>query len=126
MIKPRLLVEEKPIEQAYLAENIFHSLQAIQNQLQKEITSKQRTIERQESEIQKLRAELEEKSTRNAELNEKLVFCQKQTEGGRQLINKLLNDLDRLQQNVEWYKRTYETRSVFGVIKDRIKYFFIK
>ena len=121
MIKPLLPIKSEPVEQAYLAENIYHSLQSIQLQLEKEIISKQKTIERQELEIQNLRSELETKKLVVSEVNEKLAYCQRNVEGNRQLINKLLNDIERLQLDVEWYKRTYESRSFFGTIKEKLK-----
>jgi chromosome segregation ATPase len=114
------LLDSSPIEQAFLAENIFHSLQSIQLQLEKEIISKQRTIERQEQEIQNLRTELDQRNTTVLEINSKLRECHKQTEGNRQLVNKLLNDIDRLQNDVAWYKRTYESRSLLGTLKQKL------
>lgn len=115
-----MLTANKSLEDAFLAENIYHSLQAIQAQLEKEITSKQKTIDRQEAEILKLRNDLDEKNNTNVELTKKFNICQKQAEGNRQLINKLLNDLDRLQQDLEWYKRTYESRSLLGTIRQKV------
>jgi len=41
-------------------------------------------------------------------------------EGNRQLINKLLGDLSKLQNDVEWYKRTYEQRSFLGTLREKI------
>lgn len=120
MNKPGMLTANKSLEDAFLAENIYHSLQAIQAQLEKEITSKQKTIDRQEAEILKLRNDLDEKNNTNVELTKKFNICQKQAEGNRQLINKLLNDLDRLQQDLEWYKRTYESRSLLGTIRQKV------
>jgi septal ring factor EnvC (AmiA/AmiB activator) len=117
----KTIVEVPELEKAYMAENIFQVLRSIQQQLEKEVVSKQRTIERQEDEIRKLRAELEQKNDYTALLNARLQDCQKNTEGSRQLINKLLNDIARLQQDVEWYKRTYETRSLLGTILEKLK-----
>jgi len=65
-----------------------------------------------------------EKTNLVSELNAKLIQCRSQSEGNRQLINKLITDIDKLQQNVDWYKRTYESRSLLGVIKDKMKHFF--
>ncbi|HEY0060085.1 MAG TPA: hypothetical protein VGB56_13195 [Flavisolibacter sp.] len=113
-------VEVPELEKAYMAENIFQVLRSIQQQLEKEIVAKQRTIERQEDELGKLRAELEQKNEHTAMLNARLQDCQRNTEGSRQLINKLLNDISRLQQDVEWYKRTYETRSLIGTIRQKL------
>ena len=126
MIKPLHSVKNDSLEHSYLAENIYLSLQTIQLQLEKEIISKQKSIERQEEEIRKLRSELEQKSKNIIEVNAELTLCLKNAEGNRQLINKLLNDIERLRQDIDWYKRTYESRSLLGVIKDRIKFLFSK
>jgi hypothetical protein len=63
---------------------------------------------------------LEDKNNLILQLNEKVAVCQQNAEGSRQLINKLLNDIERLQQDVEWYKRTYEKRSLLGTIKEKL------
>lgn len=103
-----------------MAENIFQALRLIQQQLEKEIVSKQRTIERQEEEIRRQRTDLEQKSETITKLTLGLQDCQKNSEGNRQLINKLLSDISRMQQDIEWYKRTYETRSLLGTLKQKI------
>jgi peptidoglycan hydrolase CwlO-like protein len=117
-------VEVSELEQTYMAENVFQVLRSIQQQLEKEIVSKQKTIERQEEELRLIRHELGQKNEQATVLSTKLQDCQKNNEGNRQLINKLLNDIDRQQQDLEWYKRTYEDRSLLGVIKDKLKHFF--
>jgi predicted nucleic acid-binding Zn-ribbon protein len=114
------VAEPLEMEQSFMAENIFQALRLIQQQLEKEIVSKQKTIERQEEEIRRQRADLEQKNELVINLNMKLQECQKNTEGNRQLINKLLNDISRVQQDVEWYKRTYESRSLLGTLKQKI------
>lgn len=119
-MRKTITADAPELEQAFMAENIFQALKLIQNQLEKEIVSKQRTIERQEEEIRSLRAELGQKNDHIINLNLRLQECQKNTEGNRQLVNKLLNDIGRLQQDVEWYKRTYETRSLLGTLKQKI------
>lgn len=100
--------------------DISHSLNVIEEKIDKEIAAKQRTIERQEQEIQRLHVLTEEKNGLILQLNDKLGDCSRNNEGNRQLINKLLNDIDRLQQDIEWYKRTYETRSFLGTIKQKL------
>lgn len=114
------VAEPLEMEQSFMAENIFQALRLIQQQLEKEIVSKQKTIERQEEEIRRQRADLEQKNELVINLNMKLQECQKNAEGNRQLINKLLNDISRVQQDVEWYKRTYESRSLLGTLKQKI------
>jgi len=100
------------------------ALKLIDQKLEKEIASKQDIINWQQEELKRLRSEVVEKTDLVADLNAKLIECRSQSEGNRQLINKLITDIDKLQQNVDWYKRTYESRSLLGVIKDKLKHFF--
>ncbi|ULQ56471.1 hypothetical protein KJS94_17615 [Flavihumibacter rivuli] len=53
-------------------------------------------------------------------LQQSLDECKRTTEGNKQLINKLLGDITRLTQEIEWYKRTYESRSLLGVLKEKL------
>jgi len=46
----------------------------------------------------------------NAELNE----------GNKQLMDKLLGNISKLQNDVDWYKRTYEQRSVLGYFREKL------
>ncbi|MBS1736084.1 MAG: hypothetical protein JSS98_05690, partial [Bacteroidetes bacterium] len=88
--------------------------------MDEEIGYKQQTITRQENEIQKLRSIIDEKNIVIRDTADKLQDCQRSSEGNRQLINKLLADIDRLKQDIEWYKRTYVYRSFFGTIKQKL------
>ena len=115
-----MLLDQYDIHQEKALKEIQHSIQEIQLRLEKETAAKQRTIERQEIEISRLRADLDSKTSTIADLTTKHTECQRNSEGNRQLVNKLLNDLERAQQDVEWYKRTYETRTIWGVLKDRL------
>jgi len=99
-------------------------LKLIDQKLENEIASKQDIIEWQKEELKRLQSEVLEKANLISELNTRLIECRSQSEGNRQLINKLITDIDKLQQNVDWYKRTYESRSLLGVIKDKLKHFF--
>jgi chromosome segregation ATPase len=103
-------------------EDIHQSLEYIEQKLDAEVQAKQNTISRYEKEMERLHGLLTEKEKIILETGEKLNDCAKTNEGNRQLINKLLNDIDRLNQDIEWFKRTYERRSLAGVIKDRLKY----
>jgi predicted nucleic acid-binding Zn-ribbon protein len=105
---------------------VLKTLKSIEQKLEKEITVSQNMIEWQQGELKRLQFETVEKNNTIAELNTRLAECRSQVEGNRQLINKLINDIDRLQQNIDWYKRTYESRSLFGVIKDKLKHIFSK
>jgi predicted nucleic acid-binding Zn-ribbon protein len=105
---------------------VLKTLKSIEQKLEKEITVSQNMIEWQQEELKRLQFETAEKNNTIAELNTRLADCRTHVEGNRQLINKLINDIDRLQQNIDWYKRTYESRSLFGVIKDKLKHIFSK
>jgi predicted RNase H-like nuclease (RuvC/YqgF family) len=102
------------------------SLEMIEHKLDTEIAAKQNTIDRQENEIQRLHGLVEEKNKIILEINGKLVECMRNSEGNRQLINKLLNDMSRFQQDIEWYKRTYENRSLLGTLREKLKRTFTK
>ena len=103
---------------------VVRTLKLIDQKLEKEITSKQDIIKWQQEELKRLQSEVLEKTNLVAELNTKLIECRSMSEGNRQLINKLITDIDKLQQNIDWYKRTYESRSLLGVIKDKMKHLF--
>src|SRR5262245_14570826 len=103
---------------------VLKALKNIEQRLEGELGAKQEFIEWQQVEQRRLHTEISQKNSTISDLNDKLAECRSHVEGNRQLINKLITDIDRLQQNVEWYKRTYETRSLFGVIKDKLKHVF--
>ena len=120
----KLSTEDSINEATPLAEDLFRSIKAIQLKLEDEMAGKQRIIEENWAEIKKLRATVQEKKGAIQKLEACVAEAQRNNEGNRQIINKLLNDLDRMQQDIEWYKRTYEHRSFLGVIKDKIKFVF--
>ena len=105
------------------AENAWvqNKLDQVLQLLKEEIHFKQQTISRQEEEISKLRTIIEQKNGLLVVSESRLAECHKQSEGNRQLINKLLNDLRKVQNDVEWYKRTYERRSLLGVLREKLK-----
>jgi phage shock protein A len=76
-------------------EELIDRLKQLEEQLQKEQNEKEETEKILKDEIRK-------------------------QEGTKQLINKLLEDIRRYQNDIEWYKRTYETRSFFGTIKEKL------
>ena len=110
------LQDDKPLSLEY----INAILEQIDQKMDEEIGYKQQTITRQESEIQKLRTVIEEKNMTIKEMGDKVLECQRSSEGNRQLINKLLADIDHLKQDIEWYKRTYVHRSFLGTIKQKL------
>jgi len=99
---------------------IRQALEGIEEKMESEISAKQRTIDRQEEELRRLQALLEEKNQVIADIEGKMLESMRKSEGNRQLINKLLGDIDRLNQDVEWYKRTFEKRSLLGTIRQKL------
>ena len=118
----KLLTENYDLDQGQLVQNIYRSLEQIQQKLEDEISNKQLVIDSCNAEVKALRAKVSGKDQVIQNLENIISESQRNIEGNRQLINKLLNDLDRMQRDLEWYKRTYEKRSLLGVIKDKLKH----
>ena len=74
-------------------------------------------LDRESSELKK---QLKERDTILKNYKEQLDTAQHSIEGNRQLINKLLGDLSKLQNDIDWYKRTYEQRSFLGTVREKI------
>jgi septal ring factor EnvC (AmiA/AmiB activator) len=100
--------------------HLNEQLAQIARYLEHEIASKQQTIEEQRQEIKKLKMEINVKATLISGLEQQLNQSAQHTEGHRQLINKLLNDIAHFQNDIDWYKRTYERRSIWGVLKEKL------
>jgi chromosome segregation ATPase len=73
-----------------------------------------------ETDINNLTKQLNGKDSEIKTLKEELENVQHLMEGNRQLINKFLGDLSKLQNDIDWYKKTYEKRSFLGVIREKI------
>ncbi|MEO6356945.1 MAG: hypothetical protein ABIU77_20225 [Ferruginibacter sp.] len=73
-----------------------------------------------EKDIENLLHSIQDKETELKNYKEQLENARHSIEGNRQLINKLLGDLSKLQNDVDWYKRTYEQRSFLGTVKEKI------
>lgn len=116
----KMLTEKHIQEQPLLLEAVYESIKKIEEKLDEEITNKQAVIDGSWNEIRTLRQALQQKDQHIIQLEKNMAECQRNAEGNRQIINKLLNDLDRMQQDIEWYKRTYETRSLLGTIKEKV------
>ena len=114
----KLLTDKYQAEQIDVIDDIFTSLKEIKLKLEDEVAAKQISIEGSQEEIRNLREALGNKDQVISKLEIKITECQRANEGNRQIINKLLNDLDRMQQDIEWYKRTYEKRSFIGYLKE--------
>jgi alpha-N-acetylglucosamine transferase len=125
-MKHSISVKTNSITELEKIDDLQQLMEMIEQKLDTEIVAKQTTIDRQEQEIQRVHRLVEDKNKIILEINEKLVDSMRNSEGNRQLINKLLNDIDRLNRDMDWYKRTYEKRSLAGLIKDKLKYFFSK
>jgi predicted RNase H-like nuclease (RuvC/YqgF family) len=119
-MKHSISVKSHSVSDLEKIDDFQQSLEMIEHKLDTEIAAKQNTIDRQEKEIQRLHGLVEEKNKIILEINGKLVECMRNSEGNRQLINKLLNDIDRLNRDIEWYKRTFETRSLLGTIWQKL------
>src|SRR5215813_2888551 len=105
---------------------ILRTLASIQQRLEKDAEVNHQILQWQQTELKRLQHEAVERNNVINDLSTKLLECQTQSEGSRQLINKLITDIDRFQQAIEWYRKTYETRSLAGIIKDKLKHFFIR
>jgi uncharacterized coiled-coil protein SlyX len=117
----KVLTENYELDQTQVVQNIYTSLEEIRQKLESEITYKQTIIDGCGNEIKLLRSQIVVKEQAIQNLQDKVLENQRSIEGNRQLINKLLNDLERMQQDVEWYKRTYEHRSLFGHLNQALK-----
>lgn len=122
----KILTENYEVDQAQLVQHIYRSLEAIQQQLEEEISNKQTIIDDCYTEIKTLRSQAAAKNEVIANLENNVSENQRNIEGNRQLINKLLNDLTRMQQDIDWYKRTYEKRSLLGIVKDKVKHMIVR
>ena len=120
-MKHSIILDSQQIAGQGNIEEVQQSLELIEHKLDSEILAKQRTIDHQQQEIQRLHILLETKDKIILEISEKLAECTNNNEGNRQLINKLLGDIDRLRQDLDWYKKTYETRSFIGAITEKLK-----
>jgi hypothetical protein len=108
--------EDKDIE----LHAIHERLEKIRLYMEKEIVFKQRLIEGQEDQIRNLKARADEKDVVIQRLEGQLMECRQTNEGTRQLINKLLSDISSYQKDIDWYKRTYEKRSLLGTIRQKL------
>ena len=125
-MKHTIILDSQHIAGQSNLEDVQQSLELIEHKLDSEILAKQRTIEHQQQEIQRLHLLIEGNDKTILETSEKLAECTNNNEGNRQLINKLLGDIDRLRQDLNWYERTFEKRSLAGVLKDRFRFFLKK
>jgi peptidoglycan hydrolase CwlO-like protein len=95
-------------------------LSQISAYINNEIAGKQATILRLQQQLQELTDRLGQKDGQLENLQQKLDECKENTEGQRQLMNKLLNDIGNYQKDLLWYRKTYEQRSLLGILKDKL------
>jgi predicted nucleic acid-binding Zn-ribbon protein len=70
--------------------------------------------------VQGLVKDGEKKDNEIRYLKEELQKAKQHSEGNSQLINKLLGELSKLHNDIDWYKRTYEKRSLLGTIREKV------
>ena len=100
-------------------ESLDRQLSLIRTFIENEIAVKQGTIVRLQDQLQELSTLLVQKDAQVEIMQQKLAECQLNVEGQRQLMNKLLNDISNYQRDILWYRRTYEQRSLIGILKDK-------
>src|SRR4051812_11970916 len=109
------------IANSVLEDSIMEALFHLRELMEKELDMKNTDIRKQ---YQAIDALLQEREYLKKELDKsrnELRNAQQLTEGNKQLINKLIGDIARLNQDVQWYKRTYIDRSFWGRFKDKMK-----
>jgi len=111
---------EEQINEQFELESINKALGVISRYLQTEMARKEHFIEKLEAGADALRKIISEKDTQILNLQGKLQEMLQSSEGNRQIINKLLNDISHYQKDLDWYKRTYEKRSLLGTIKEKL------
>ncbi len=119
-LSERLKVIDKNEDKDIELHAIHDNLEKIRLYMEKEIAFKQRLIESQEEQMHKLKARADEKDVVIQRLEGQLLECRQTNEGTRQLINKLLSDISNYQKDLEWYKRTFEKRSLLGTIRQKL------
>ncbi len=99
---------------------IHERLEKIRLYMEKEIAFKQGLIEGQDEQMRPTKARVAANDVVIQRLEGQLLECRQTNEGTRQLINKLLSDISGYQKDLEWYKRTYEKRSLLGTIRQKL------
>lgn len=95
-------------------------LRQVYSHLLSENEHKRERIEELIDRLKQLEEQLQKEQNEKEETEKILKDEIRKQEGTKQLINKLLEDIRRYQNDIEWYKRTYETRSFFGTIKEKL------
>src|SRR5437867_286063 len=111
---------EKQLNGVMSHDMIRQNLDQIRSFIEIELAEKKETIKEQAAEIEELKNALQQKDIAVGMFEANTREFQETAEGNRQLINKLLGDISRLQNDVDWYRRTYETRSFLGTLKQKL------
>ena|SRR5688572_9700761 len=111
---------EKQLNGVISHDLIRQGLDQIRSFIELELAEKKDTIKEQAVEIEELKKILQQKDIAISMFEANTREFQETAEGNRQLINKLLGDISRLQNDIDWYKRTYEKRSLLGVLREKI------
>jgi len=111
---------EKQLNGVMSHDMIRQNLDQIRSFIEIELAEKKDTIKDQATEIEELKELLQRKDTAIGMFEANTREFQETAEGNRQLINKLLGDISRLQNDIDWYKRTYEKRSLLGVLRQKL------
>ena len=101
---------EKQLNGVMSHDMIRQNLDHIRSFIEIELTEKKETIKEQAAEIEELKQLLQKKELAISMFEANTKQFQETAEGNRQLINKLLGDISRLQNDIDWYKRTYEKK----------------
>ena len=109
-------IEQKDAE----LQGIHQRLAEIKAFMDKEVASKQAMIERLEQRLKDQQLLMTQRELRTTQLEEQLLVCRNASEGTKQLINKLLNDISNYQKEINWYKSTFERRSLLGILKEKL------
>lgn len=73
-----------------------------------------------ETTILDMNRQLAGKDSEIIKLRQDLTIAQTSLEANKQLFNKLLGDLARMNNDIEWYKKTYEQRSFLGTVREKL------
>jgi peptidoglycan hydrolase CwlO-like protein len=103
------------------APNIERALGHIYNHLLKELEAKTDDIKELKLRIGQLEKRIQNYQYQVEANKTDIAHEKKQLEGSKQLINKLLGDIRNYQNDIEWYKRTYEKRSLLGILKQKLR-----
>ncbi|RXK60023.1 hypothetical protein ESA94_13325 [Lacibacter luteus] len=95
-------------------------LRQVYTHLLSENDDKRDRIEDLIDQLQKMEQQLLDEQKEKEEAEKQLKDEIRRQEGSKQLINKLLEDIRRYQNDIEWYKRTYEKRSLLGTLREKL------